>query len=639
MLARCKALFHHPLWLCFRERRASNLFLTLASLLGNLLALSLEGVSIGLVWLSLGVLSGQEVTGVAHTLLSWLHLESSAKTLFPLLLLGAFSSQILRSLSTYLSQFLIVHLTGRMLTSLQYRIANHIIHLSFPSLLRYQTGDLIQHLSSNHQHLTTFITPVTQFFLSLCMLGLYVLILLFLSPLLTLYLMILMGLACLVQKYLLKTIASASRSYMHHVMAFSSYLTQAISGLRVIHLYHHHARVLRTIKTSAQKLSKEMIQLQKWYAFLTPTTEILSLLIVSSALLIWVCFLHTPSHSSLATHSLLTFFLVSYRLGTRLHTLVNSFGSILTENGFLSRITNLLHNQEDQLIDIQIKPAVRFENSIVFSGVSLRYPHQTAYALRTISFTLPRKKTIALVGSSGGGKSSVLDLLTRLYTPSEGVITVDECPLDQCDLASWRALFGVVSQEVFLFHDTIEANIRYGNPTASQEALLEAARLAGVAPFVDLLPEKYQTVVGERGVKLSGGERQRIALARALIRKPEILVLDEATSHLDSLSEQLIQHALDSLRGSMTIVVVAHRLSTVASADHILYLHAGSIQEEGSHEELLARKGHYYRAWTLQSTHEEKPIPPAFLEKSPRDEGRYSPDEAPPHRQAKAQGQ
>ncbi len=242
-----------------------------------------------------------------------------------------------------------------------------------------------------------------------------------------------------------------------------------------------------------------------------------------------------------------------------------------------------------------------FRDRIVFEDVSFRYPDAESDTLREISLTVRRGETVALVGLSGAGKTTLMDLLPRFHDATAGRITIDGQDLRQVTVASLRTLIGLVTQETFLFHETVEYNIAYGKPGASHEDVARAARLAQAHDFIAALPDGYRTSVGERGVKLSGGQRQRIAIARAFLKDPPILILDEATSDLDAENEFLVQRALAALMTGRTVLVIAHRLATVRNADRVVVVDGGRIVETGRHGELMARAdGIYRRLATLQ---------------------------------------
>lgn len=241
----------------------------------------------------------------------------------------------------------------------------------------------------------------------------------------------------------------------------------------------------------------------------------------------------------------------------------------------------------------------RMQEGIRFHNVSFAYGLERA-VLRGISFGAKLGEIVAVVGSSGAGKSTMVNLIPRFYDPTEGVITIDGVDIMRVTLSSLRAQMGIVTQETILFDDTILNNIAYGQRDVASHLVVEAARIANADEFIEALPARYETRIGERGVRLSGGEKQRIAIARAILKNPPILILDEATSALDAESERLVQEALDRLMQNRTTFVIAHRLSTVIRADKILVLDGGSCVEQGTHPELMAQGGVYCRLYNTQ---------------------------------------
>ena len=241
-----------------------------------------------------------------------------------------------------------------------------------------------------------------------------------------------------------------------------------------------------------------------------------------------------------------------------------------------------------------------FRDALVFENVSFHYPGSDEPTLRSISLTVHKGEVVAFVGLSGAGKSTLMDLVPRFHDVTAGRITIDGRDLRDVTQASLRAQIGVVTQGTFLFSDTVRCNIAYGRPDASFDDVVRAARQAHAHDFVMAGPDGYETLVGERGVRLSGGQRQRIAIARAFLKDPPILILDEATSDLDAESEFMVHQALADLVRGRTVLVIAHRLSTVRSADRIVVVHDGGIAEAGRHDELLARDGIYRRLYALQ---------------------------------------
>jgi ATP-binding cassette subfamily B protein len=261
-----------------------------------------------------------------------------------------------------------------------------------------------------------------------------------------------------------------------------------------------------------------------------------------------------------------------------------------------------------QVLDLELEP-LDGSNKVAFHGVkqaielreaTFKYGCR-ATVLEKLNLRIPAGKTVAIVGESGSGKSTLLKLLMGYYTPNEGQILIDDMDMRDYDLATLRGGIGLVSQDAFVFSGTIRENIALGRPEATLEEVMQAAQAAGLEEFIGSLPERYETVIGERGANLSGGQRQRLAIARALLRRPEVLIFDEATSHLDTATEQVIQKNLQTALAGKTVVLVAHRLSTIKDADLIYVLHKGQVAEQGTHQELLAQEGQYTALCRAQS--------------------------------------
>jgi subfamily B ATP-binding cassette protein MsbA len=243
-----------------------------------------------------------------------------------------------------------------------------------------------------------------------------------------------------------------------------------------------------------------------------------------------------------------------------------------------------------------------FSNGIEFNNVSFSYKKgDDGYVLKNINLTIPKGKTIALVGQSGSGKTTLADMIPRFYDTDLGEIKIDGISLKDLEIESLRKQIGVVTQESILFNDTIENNIAFGLDSIDKNKIIEAAKVANAHEFILQQPDGYQTNIGDRGGKLSGGQRQRISIARAILKNPPILILDEATSALDTESERLVQDALNNLMKNRTSIVIAHRLSTIVNADEIVVINKGELAEKGSHKELLEKDGIYKKLFDMQN--------------------------------------
>jgi subfamily B ATP-binding cassette protein MsbA len=310
-------------------------------------------------------------------------------------------------------------------------------------------------------------------------------------------------------------------------------------------------------------------------------------------------------HGEMTPGAFFSFMAAMFMAYTPIRKLSGSNNLIQQALAAAERVYDVLDLKTEQSQDQGTVPLVGISRGIEFQRVSLQYEGQVVPALTGIDLSIRSGEVVALVGSSGSGKTTLVSLLPRFYEPTEGRILLDGTPLTSYHLQSLRSHIGIVSQEIVLFDDTIRSNIAFGRIGATQADVERAARLAYAHDFILRLPEGYDAVIGERGVKLSGGERQRLAIARAILRDPPLLILDEATSALDTESERIVQLALANLMKNRTTLVIAHRLSTVQHADRIVVLDRGTITEVGSHEELLQRGGLYRRLHAMQFQTEE----------------------------------
>jgi ABC-type multidrug transport system fused ATPase/permease subunit len=300
-------------------------------------------------------------------------------------------------------------------------------------------------------------------------------------------------------------------------------------------------------------------------------------------------------NGSIDVEELTAFIFYAMVIGGSIAGLGNQYTELLGALGATERVKEILdEEQELDIIDGEIAE-ISFNKTIRFNKVNFAYPTRPdIQVLKDVSFEVLKGQKIALVGSSGSGKSTIVKLLSRFYTLRDGEISIDRQPVNDFEIKSLRKIIGIVPQEVILFGGSILENIRYGKLDATLEEIRAAAKQANALDFIEAFPEQFDTLVGERGVQLSGGQKQRVAIARAILKNPSILVLDEATSSLDAESEKQVQDALENLMQNRTTFIIAHRLSTVRSADEILVLNQGEIVERGKHQELLQNEEGFY---------------------------------------------
>ena len=301
---------------------------------------------------------------------------------------------------------------------------------------------------------------------------------------------------------------------------------------------------------------------------------------------------------TMAVGDLFSFIIYTGIIGGAIAGLGNLYTALAGSIGATERIQELLDRDQEVQVSDQLKAdSFRFEGNVEYNNISFSYPGRPEVeVLNDISFSITKGKRIALVGASGAGKSTIVQLLMRFYKPNKGDIFVDGKNAEDYNLSKYRKNIAIVPQEILLFGGSIRENILYGKPGATEEELMDASIKSNSWEFIESFPEQFDTIVGERGVKLSGGQRQRIAIARAILRNPSILILDEATSSLDAESERLVQDALDTLMKDRTSVIIAHRLSTIKNADCIYVLKKGSIMESGTHEELIRKENGIYKS-------------------------------------------
>ena len=298
-----------------------------------------------------------------------------------------------------------------------------------------------------------------------------------------------------------------------------------------------------------------------------------------------------------------TFLFALYRIIPALSNCQSQFASITEQLPAMEIVYNILQD-EDNVINPRNDFSSRyflFQNSIIFKNVSFRYKDTKKDTIENLSLDINKNTKVAIVGNSGAGKTTIANLLARLYLPTSGEILIDGVNLNEFNYSDYMQKFGYIGQETFIYHDSIKENIRFGMNCTDDE-IIEAAKLADAHEFIITTSEGYDTIIGDQGIKLSGGQRQRIAIARAMLRKPEILLLDEATSSLDNIAERHVMEAVDRISKDMTVIIIAHRLSTVQNADVIYVLKGGKIAESGKHEELLKLRGEYFKLYMKSSS-------------------------------------
>jgi ATP-binding cassette, subfamily B, bacterial MsbA len=376
----------------------------------------------------------------------------------------------------------------------------------------------------------------------------------------------------------------------------SERMVQTLYAIRTIRIFNREEHEQALHDQCSEQVRATYLRIDAVNGTVKPLMEVIYTPIFLGALLI-------ASNAGLGLPSLLTMLVILYRLKTPVHEVQSLWVELAGLVGPLDKVVDLLDPAGKPWPMSGERPVPPLQRRIEFKNLSFTFDglgKAAVPALQDVSFEIRRGEITAIVGPSGAGKSTLINLLLRFYDPERGTISVDGVPLPELELAGWRARLAMAGQDAELLSGSVFENIAYGDPTADRAAVIAAAKQADAAGFIEGLSDGYETRVGERGVRLSSGQRQRIGLARALIRKPDVLVLDEATNSLDSISEQLVQDVLERLRGYMTIIVIAHRLSTIRTADHVVVLSEGRVVEQGRPQDLFGCDGRFVELFGAQ---------------------------------------
>lgn len=425
------------------------------------------------------------------------------------------------------------------------------------------------------------------------------------SPKLTLLSLVIAPLLTLSLQPILRKLRRGHRRLRNEYGEMTSVLQEAVTGIRLVKSFRGEAYETERFNRASRDYSGGMVKMTRVSLLSQPLTEIIGTSV--AVIILWIGAQDALKPDPTFTgEMLITFMIFVMRLLPPFKSLSQTPTTAQQSLAAAERLFDVLDRPTEPQKDRGTRVVSSFERSVEFDAVTFAYDDQPV--LEDISFTAPKGTVVALVGASGAGKSTLVDLIPRFSEPREGVIRLDGVDTRDITLASLRAITGIVSQDTVLFNDTVRSNLAYGAADNYTQAQIEAAaRAANAHDFIAELPKGYDTVLGERGTRLSGGQRQRLAIARALLVDPPILILDEATSALDTESERLVQEAIDRLLAGRTVFVIAHRLSTVLHADQILVLDRGRIVERGTHTDLLAQRGVYFRLHSLQFRGEQIP--------------------------------
>lgn len=518
-------------------------------------------------------------------------LDSLSRSMVVVIVLAALLF-LLRNLSAYGSQWVMAHIRSDFLYRLRNRLYDKMIALPLGYFTKQSRGDAVTRAVNDTQEVEyTVLTSIQKFLTDPVALVCYLAFLFYIDYQLSLWAVLLMPVAFLIIGFLAHLLKRSSKTYRERLGVLLAHVEETLAGLRVIYGFNAQERAYRKFNRLNQEFHQNQKKVYRQSYLANPLSEFLGVTSVMVVLVIGGT-LVLSERSALTVELFITYIALFTQIITPVSNLSSAFADYRRGEAAMDRIRDFLaiaDNVED-LADAQ--PLAGFEREITFHDVSFAYSDTDV--LHHIDLTIPKGQTVALVGQSGAGKSTIADLLMRFYDVSDGQILLDGVPVGRYRVSDYRRLFALVSQDVMLFHDTIFNNITLGCEATMAE-VEEAAKVANIYDFVMSLPDGFNHVVGDRGVVLSGGQRQRVSIARAVLRKAQVLVLDEATSAMDTESERSVQTAVEALSRQCTVVVIAHRLSTIQRADCICVLDGGAIVERGTHDELMAARGAYYK--------------------------------------------
>jgi subfamily B ATP-binding cassette protein MsbA len=500
---------------------------------------------------------------------------------------------VLKNLVGYLNTFVTRFTGGHVAHQLRLKVFEQTISSCIDYRVQNKKTDIVNTLTNETWKVSSGLILVYRSIISACTCVVFVVLMLLISAKLTAIAILFLGCSAGIVHLATRRADTAGKNVVMENKRFGLRMWESVNALQLIRSFAREDYELSRFKALSDRVHWRLLKMDMLWAVPGPLSETLATALIGLLIL-------TGGMLGTGFAVLAAFLAVLYRIQAPVREIMSSKVALDSLSASVADVAEYLQATDRPYIRSGSNRIARFESAIEFRNLSFRYAPHEPLALNHVSFSIPKGRTTAIVGRSGAGKTTLMTLLYRFEDPTSGEILVDGTPLTALDLRDWRKRLALMSQDVRLFNETVESNIAYGDLDASGEAIRKAAEIAGADAFIRDLPQGYATEIGDHGMRLSGGQRQRIALARTILRDPEILLLDEATNALDSESETAIQDALDVYARGRTVVVIAHRLTTVADADQIIVLEGGRVVECGTPAELLRSEGQFAKLHGLQ---------------------------------------
>lgn len=508
------------------------------------------------------------------------------------------STFLLKNLFGYLAMYFITFLRNGVLKDLRNDLYKKTVSLPISFYSEKRKGDTIARITGDVQEIQTSFLSILELIVREPLMILFtIMFMLTISPQLTLFVFIFIPVSGFLISRVGKSLKRKSDKVQREQGLFLSILEETLGGLKIIKGFNAEGKFNEKFQDSTNRFNKFSNSLLNRQNLASPISEFLGIVVI--AVLLWFGGRMVLVDETLAPAAFIVFMGLAYNILTPAKAISKASYGVKKGNAAAERVLEILETPSTIIDAPDAIVKQGFENQINIQNISFKYEEENV--LENFSLKVPKGHTVALVGQSGSGKSTIANLLTRFYDVQEGSIAIDGVDIKQMTQHSLRSLLGLVTQDSILFNETIKENLLIGNQTATDEAIIEALKVANAWEFVKDLPKGINTNIGDSGNKLSGGQKQRLSIARAVLKNPPIMILDEATSALDTESEKLVQQALENMMKNRTSIVIAHRLSTIQSADTIVVLSKGKIVEQGKHEALLAKKGVYQSLVEMQS--------------------------------------